>query len=73
MTKTEAKKLLKCNQNQLAAILCLNPSYLSRLPALSDAHVKIIEGELAKRELADVKTSVANMTGNKATSEDQSS
>ncbi|PHQ82931.1 MAG: hypothetical protein COB69_00335 [Phycisphaera sp.] len=59
MHKDTAKELLGCNQLALADILGCSKTKLSINRWLTPQDVKIVEGELAKRELADFKNEIA--------------
>lgn len=57
MEKKHARDLLEMNQTELAKLLCISKSHLSRIPKLTDAMSKIVRGALAERILKDaVKT-----------------
>ena len=58
MNKKKARKLLGYNNQQLSELLGVNKYYLDRVKELSASHIKIIMGELDKRELKECLTRV---------------
>ncbi len=50
MYKKEALELLGCNNQELAKMLNITPSYLSRFDELSGFHASIVEGKAAIKE-----------------------
>lgn len=61
MKKAEALALLKVNNTELAKILCVSKGHLSRIEDLSEAQVKIVQGELAKDILKDAVITIENL------------
>ena len=50
MYKKEALELLGCNNQELAKMLNITPSYLSRFDELSGFHAEIVNGRFAFSE-----------------------
>ena len=63
MKKAEALALLKVNNTELAKILCVSRGHLPRIEDLSEAQVKIVQGELAKEILKDAVITIENLEG----------
>jgi hypothetical protein len=53
VNKKDAREMLNVNQTQLAAVLCISRSHLSRMKALGPAQIKIVQGEMAQIILRD--------------------
>lgn len=63
MEKKTARDMLKANNSELAEILCISGSHLSRMAELSKAQVKIVQGEMAKRILKDCVITIESLEG----------
>jgi hypothetical protein len=61
--KKAARDMLEINNGELADILCISGSHLSRLKELGPAHIKIVQGEMAKRILTDAVLTIESLEG----------
>jgi len=63
--KKQARDLLEMNQTQLAKLLEISKSHLSRIPKLTMAMTKIVRGELAQRILKDAVKTIERLENEK--------
>jgi hypothetical protein len=59
--KAEALQLLNVNNTELAKILCVSKGHLSRIDDLSDAQVKIVQGQKALEILRETVVVIENL------------
>lgn len=64
MKKWRALELLECNNQELASILNITPSYLSRFDELNEFHTSVVEGRHAIIEAKHYKD-MADLMNNK--------
>ena len=65
MEKKEARDMLEMNQTELAKLLEISKSHLSRIPKLTRAMEKIVKGTMARRILGDAVKTIERLENEK--------
>ena len=65
MEKKAARDMLEMNQTELAKLLEISKSHLSRIPKLTNAMAKIVRGTMARRILGDAVKTIERLENEK--------